>query len=326
MMPEGIKKLESTNFRSTLISLRENQTIIVWTILLILVGIASIISPVFLTSRNLINVLRQASVLGIIAIGQSYVLLSRGADLSQSAVMTLSAVVSFNILNSENRLIVPVILISIAIGAAVGVINGIMVSKVKVPPFLLTLGTRGVFVGLGLVYTHGTPASNYTELFRQVLGRFTFLGIPGQVIIWFGLFVVFWVILAKSTYGRKLYATGGNPQAARQSGIKVDRMVIVAYIISGILAAIGGLVLAGRSGYADNEMGLGYELNAIASCVIGGTAFSGGRGSLVGTVGGVLLMIVLQNILSLLGLSPSAFQVASGLVIVAAVTILIRQN
>ncbi len=321
--PKNFAKLDLSSVKRVF---QQNQAVIVWTVLIVMIGIATIASPAFLTSRNMLNILRQAAALGIIAIGQSFALLSRGADLSQSAVMTLSAVVSFKILNGQNELIVPVILCSMALGALVGIFNGVMVSKVKVPPFLLTLGTRTAVVGLGLVYTHGTPSGFNTPLFRQVLGQFTFLGIPGQVFIWGGLFIIFWVILSKTSYGRKLYATGGNPEAARQSGVKINRVIVTAYIISGVLAAIGGLVLAARSGYADNSIGDGYELDAVAASVIGGTAFSGGKGSLVGTVGGVLLMIVLQNILNILGLSPSAYLVVSGLVVIAAVTILKKSD
>lgn len=142
MISEGSKKFDGIKFRDSINTLPGNQTMVVWIILIFLLGTASVISPAFLTSRNLINVLRKASVLGIIAIGQSYVLISRGADVSQSAVITLSAVFAFNILNRQNELIIPVILGCIAIGAIAGVINGILVSKVKVPPFLLTLGTH----------------------------------------------------------------------------------------------------------------------------------------------------------------------------------------
>lgn len=302
--------------------IQRNPAVLTWAFVLAIAIAASIFLDGFYSSRNFLNILRQSSLLGIIAIGQTYALLSRGADLSQSATMTLSAVVAFKVLNGNNENILPVILLSIGLGVAVGIFNGVIISNIKVPPFLMTLGSRQIVYGLALVYTGGTPSGGVTPLFRGILGQFTFLGIPGQVFIYGGLVLIFWIILAKTTYGQKLYATGGNPATARQSGIQVKKVILIAYIISGVLAAVGGLVLASRAGYADNVLGQGYELNAVAASVIGGTAFTGGKGGLVGTVGGVILMTVLQNILNIMGMNPSYFLIVSGLVVVIAVTLL----
>jgi ribose/xylose/arabinose/galactoside ABC-type transport system permease subunit len=145
------------------------------------------------------------------------------------------------------------------------------------------------------------------------------LGIPGQILIWAGVVLLGWVLLTKTVFGRKLYAVGANARAARLAGVPTDRVLILAYMISGALAALGGLVLGARSGNADNVMGNGYELNAIAAVVIGGTSFAGGRGGVLGTVGGVLMMTVLQNLLNILGVSPYAYLIAMGIVIIAAV-------
>ncbi|MBI9048785.1 MAG: ABC transporter permease [Anaerolineaceae bacterium] len=322
MILEANAKQNDRFFTTLKNTVQRNPAILTWLFVMTIAFIASFIVPGFLSSRNLLNILRQSSLLGIIAIGQTYALLSRGADLSQSATMTLCAVVAFKVLDGTNENILPVIALALALGAGIGVFNGVIISNIKVPPFLMTLGTRQIIFGLALVYTGGTPSGNVTKLFRSVLGQFTFLGIPGQVFIWAGLILIFLIILKKTTYGPKLYATGGNPSTARQSGIKVKKVVIIAYVISGVLAAVGGLVLAARAGYADNVLGQGYELNAVAASVIGGTAFTGGRGGLIGTVGGVILMTVLQNILNIVGLNPSYFLVVSGLVIVIAVTML----
>jgi ribose/xylose/arabinose/galactoside ABC-type transport system permease subunit len=298
---------------------QENNQYVVWAMLVLIFVFSTVASPHFLTFRNMMNILRQGSLLGIVAIGQTIVLLSRGADLSESAVMTLSALVALNTLDGHNERIAEILLIAVGIGILVGFVNGLIVSKAKVPPFLLTLGTREVIYGVALVYTNGIPSGNLTPLFREIMGQFMILGIPGQVIFWGSLSIIFWFVLKKTAYGRKLYATGANRRAARQSGIKTDRTIITAYIISGILAAIGGMILSARAGYADNFIGKGYELNAVAASVIGGTAFSGGKGGLFGTIGGVLLMVVLQNILNLLGVNPSFYLVINGLVIVVAV-------
>jgi len=303
---------------------RLNQAAIVWLVVLALVIVASVLSPAFLSSRNLLNVLRQASALGVISVGQTMVLLSGGADLSQSTVMTLGAVVAFKFLGGDDAMIAPVIVACVTLGGFVGLFNGVMVSKVKVPPFLMTLGTRTIIFGLGLMFTNGAPQGQITPLFRTVLGQTYVLGIPGQVMIWAAIVLLGWVLLNKTSFGRKLYAVGGNPRASRLAGIKTDRVLITAYIISGVLAALGGLVLGARSGNADNALGNGFELNAIAAVVIGGTSFAGGRGGLVGTVGGVVMMTVLQNLLNILGAPAYAYQIAMGLVIIAAVVSLKR--
>jgi ribose transport system permease protein len=299
--------------------LRLNQAAIIWLVVLVLVVVASFLSPAFLRTRNLLNVLRQAATLGIISVGQTVVLLSGGADLSQATVMTLSAVVAFKYLGGDDLMIAPVILLCLALGGIVGVCNGLMVSKVKVPPFLMTLGTRTVVFGLALMFTKGAPQGHTTPLFRAILGQTYVLGIPGQVVIWGLVVALGWLLLTTTTFGRRLYAVGGNLQAARLAGVRTDRVLIVAYAISGMLAALGGLVLGARSGNADNVMGNGYELNAIAAVVIGGTSFAGGRGGVLGTVGGVLMMTVLQNLLNILGVSTHAYLIAMGLVIIAAV-------
>jgi len=174
------------------------------------------------------------------------------------------------------------------------------------------------------MFTNGAPQGQITPLFRTVLGQTYVLGIPGQVMIWAAIVLLGWVLLNKTSFGRKLYAVGGNPRASRLAGIKTDRVLITAYIISGVLAALGGLVLGARSGNADNALGNGFELNAIAAVVIGGTSFAGGRGGLVGTVGGVVMMTVLQNLLNILGAPAYAYQIAMGLVIIAAVVSLKR--
>jgi ribose/xylose/arabinose/galactoside ABC-type transport system permease subunit len=298
---------------------RLNQAIVIWFVLVLLVVVAAAMSPAFLRSRNLLNVLRQAATLGVISVGQTMVVLSGGADLSQATVMTLSAVVAFKYLGGNDAMIAPVILLCLALGALIGAGNGVMVSKVKVPPFLMTLGTRTIVFGLSLMFTKGAPQGHTTPLFRAVLGQTYVLGIPGQVLIWAAVVFLGWVVLTQTVFGRKLYAVGANARAARLAGVRTDRVLILAYLISGVLAALGGLVLGARSGNADNVMGNGYELNAIAAVVIGGTSFAGGRGGVLGTVGGVLMMTVLQNLLNILGVSPYAYLIAMGIVIIAAV-------
>ena len=305
--------------RTSRTGFRESQAVAIWLVVALLVVVAAVLSPAFLRTRNLLNVLRQAATLGIIGVGQTVVVLSGGADLSQATVMTLSAVVAFKYLGGDDAMIAPVILLCLALGALIGAGNGVMVSKVKVPPFLMTLGTRTIVFGLALMFTKGAPQGQTTPLFRAVLGQTYVLGIPGQVLLWAGVVLLGWMVLTQTVFGRKLYAVGANARAARLAGVQTDRVLILAYVISGALAALGGLVLGARSGNADNVMGNGYELNAIAAVVIGGTSFAGGRGGVMGTVGGVLMMTVLQNLLNILGVSPYAYLIAMGIVIIAAV-------
>lgn len=271
MINTNVKEKPNSIFRQFFQNLQQNNGVVIWIMLLILVIFSAVASPNFLTVVNIKNIFRQGALLGVIAIGQTIVLLSGGADLSQSAVMTMAAVVALDVLNGDNSNIPLVILISAIMGIVAGIFNGFIISKIKVPPFLLTLGTREVIYGLALVYTNGTPKGKMTPEFRNLFGQFSFLGIPGQIIIWAALVIIFWIILKKTEFGRKLYATGGNSKAARQSGIRTDAVITKAYILSGVLAALGGLVLAARAGYADNVIGQGYELNAVAASVIGGT-------------------------------------------------------
>jgi len=310
-MPRGLQALRNR--------LGVSQAVAIWFVVLALILTASLLSPAFFRTRNLLNVLRQAATLGIISVGQTVVVLSGGADLSQATVMTLSAVVAFKYLGGDDAMIAPVILMCLALGGAIGVCNGVMVSKINVPPFLMTLGTRTIVFGLALMFTKGAPQGHTTPLFRAVLGQTYLLGIPGQVLIWVLVVLLGWILLTKAAFGRRLYAVGGNLRAARLAGVRTERVLVAAYALSGVLAALGGLVLGARSGNADNVMGNGYELSAIAAVVIGGTSFAGGRGGVMGTVGGVLMMTVLQNLLNILGVSPHAYLIAMGIVIIAAV-------
>jgi ribose transport system permease protein len=286
--------------------------------LVIVLVIAGILSPVFYQPSNLFNVLRQASALGILSIGQTIVMVAGGIDLSVAATMQLATVGVAEITNQNRIGIFPAVVIVLLLSVLVGAINGWLVTRRRVPPFVATLFVGVVITGARLVYTQATPSGVLPPLIR-VIGRDSTGPIPNAAIIFLGLAAVADIVLRRTNFGRRLYATGGNPRSAWLSGVPVDRIRMITYIVSSLLAGLGGLVLAGYVGYADQWIGRGYDLDSIAAVVIGGTSLAGGRGGIRGTVAGVLLVTVLLNLVLLLNLNVQWQLVVKGLVIIAAV-------
>ena len=281
----------------------KNQAVVTWFAVVLLIVVAAVLARVSSHPES-----AQYSAAGGHArdhrVGQTMVVLSGGADLSQATVMTLSAVVAFKYLGGSDAMIAPVILLCLALGAVIGAGNGVMVSKVKVPPFLMTLGTRTIVFGLALMFTKGAPQGDTTPLFRRCSARPTCSASrPGTAL---GRRRALGLGAAHTDHLRPEALRRGSQRQGGTTRGRADRpSADSAYIISGVLAALGGLVLGARSGNADNVMGNGYELNAIAAVVIGGTSFAGGQGGVMGTVGGVLMMTVLQNSLNILGSVPT---------------------
>jgi ribose/xylose/arabinose/galactoside ABC-type transport system permease subunit len=266
----------------------------------------------------LLNVVRKASGLGIVAIGQTFVILTGGLDLSNGMVITLVDVVAATILNGKDTLLVPVIFLCLAIGASVGLMNGLLVTKFRIPPLVCTLGMFGILKGIAYVYTNGSPKGNIPPSLRLVGSGF--IGpIPIAVFFWIGITILGVIVLRKTLFGRYLYAVGGNPKAARLSGIQVNRVIVMAYVSSSLLAAIAGLVLAGYIGTGSLGLGDGYNLNSIAAVVVGGTAFSGGVGTVIGSAGGSLFLAIVFSLLRFLGLSYSNQLVVQGAILVFAI-------
>lgn len=286
---------------------------------LVLCVILSVVSPYFLGVNNLLNVLRQVSINGVLAIGMTFVILTRGIDLSVGSVMAFAAMVaaSFAVVDSGMPLIVPLAL-GLAGGLALGSINGVMVARFAIPPFVMTLGMLSMARGLTYIYSDGMPISSLSPSFLW-LGQGTVIGIPVPVILFAAMFVLAWFILGYTTFGRYVYAVGGNPTAARLSGIKVRRIIFSVYAISGLLCGLAGLMIAARTSAALPQAGVAYELDAIAAVVIGGTSLAGGKGRIVGTLFGVLIIGVINNGLDLLGVSSFYQQLVKGAIIVVAV-------
>ncbi|MCM3035320.1 ribose ABC transporter permease RbsC [Bacillus pumilus] len=287
--------------------------------LITLVAIVSILNPAFLEPLNILNLLRQISINALIAFGMTFVILTGGIDLSVGAILALSSALTAGFIVSGMDPILAIIVGSI-IGAILGMVNGLLITKGKMAPFIATLATMTIFRGLTLVYTDGNPitglGSNYAF---QLFGRGYFLGIPVPAITMLLTFIVLWVLLHKTPFGRRTYAIGGNEKAALISGIKVPRVKIMIYSLAGFMSALAGAILTSRLNSAQPTAGTSYELDAIAAVVLGGTSLSGGRGRIVGTLIGVLIIGVLNNGMNLLGVSSFYQSVVKGIVILIAV-------
>ncbi|WP_349925128.1 ribose ABC transporter permease RbsC [Bacillus altitudinis] len=287
--------------------------------LIILVAIVSILNPAFLEPLNILNLLRQISINALIAFGMTFVILTGGIDLSVGAILALSSALTAGFIVSGLDPILAII-VGCIIGAILGMINGLLITNGKMAPFIATLATMTIFRGLTLVYTDGNPitglGSNYAF---QLFGRGYFLGIPVPAITMLLTFIVLWVLLHKTPFGRRTYAIGGNEKAALISGIKVPRVKIMIYSLAGFMSALAGAILTSRLNSAQPTAGTSYELDAIAAVVLGGTSLSGGRGRIVGTLIGVLIIGVLNNGMNLLGVSSFYQSVVKGIVILIAV-------
>jgi ribose/xylose/arabinose/galactoside ABC-type transport system permease subunit len=295
----------------------------IYLFLLALVIVCGLISPSFLKLDNLGNLLSQLAPLGIVVVGQAFVIIVRGLDLSVSSVMATAAVAATSFSGSDADAL-SVLLAGLAIGLATGFLNGILVTKRQVSPFLATLATMIVLQGVRFAWTHGAPSGRVPPIYR-IFGAGSFDGIPYNILVLIAVAAVFGVLLHKTTFGRKIYITGGNPVAARLVGINADRVTIACYMISGALAALAGLVLSGFVGVVDNWVGKGFELNSIVAAVIGGVALSGGRGSLPGALAGATILVTVFNAVLLFGL-PVQFQIIiQGIVIIVATAFYARQ-
>lgn len=287
--------------------------------LLILIIVVSAINPGFLEPLNILNLLRQVAINALIAFGMTFVILTGGIDLSVGSTLALSSVLMASLLASGFNPLLAIVA-GCMIGAILGAVNGLMVTKGKMAPFIATLATMTIFRGLTMVFTEGNPITGLSDnLMFQLFGRGYLLGIPVPAITMVITFALLWVVLHKTSFGRKTYAIGGNERASIISGIKVHRVKIMVYSLAGLLAGLAGAILTSRLDSAQPTAGTSYELDAIAAVVLGGTSLSGGRGRIVGTLIGALIIGALNNGLNLLGVSSFYQLVVKGIVIVIAV-------
>jgi ribose transport system permease protein len=283
--------------------------------LLLALGL-SLLSNRFLQITNLMNILRQASINGIVSVGMTLVILTGGIDLSVGSMLALSAVISASMMKGG----MPVglaILAALGTGITLGVINGLIITRGRIPPFIATLGMLTVGRGLTLMYTGGQPVTELPESFRFIGAGF--LGpIPMPIVVALSTFVLGYILLTRTRIGEYIYILGDNPIAARLAGVPTERITVLVYALSGLCSALAGLVLIARLDSAQPVIGMGYEFNAIAAVVVGGTSFSGGEGGLAGTLLGALLIETLNNGLNLLNVSSLWEQVFKGGVIALA--------
>lgn len=285
---------------------------------LILVVVLAITSPSFLTLQNILNVLRQSSIIGIIAIGMTFVIIKGGIDLSVGSILGFSAVVATSFAHpGEYPLIVP-ILMGLLVGLGCGLVNGLIIAKWNVAPFIVTLGMLTAARGMTLVYTDGKPIINLSDAYNFI-GSGYFLGLPIAVIVFIFVILIGIFLLNFTKFGRHVFAVGGNEQAARLSGVGIFQVKIAVYAIAGLASGMAGILLSSRVMTGSPILGQGYELDAIAAVVIGGTSLAGGRGSIIGTVIGVLIISIMNNGLDLLNVSSYYQQIIKGAIIVLAV-------
>jgi putative xylitol transport system permease protein len=288
---------------------------------ILLFFVLSLASPNFLSTNNLLNVLRQVSMNGVLALGMTFVILTAGIDLSIGSLLALAGAVAASLVTGADAFN-PLVAVAagVATGALCGAINGGLIAYFKVPAFVATLGMLSVARGATLLYSGGRPIPNLSLEFRW-LGQGLVLGIPVPVIIFAIVFAVAAIVLRYSIYGRRVYAVGGNPRSAKTSGINTTGIIFSVYVIMGALAGLAGVMLTARTTSALPQAGIGYELDAIAAVVIGGTSLTGGIGRIGYTLVGVLIIGMISNGLDLMGVSSYYQQIIKGSIIVLAVLI-----
>lgn len=293
---------------------RESGVLVV---LLVVFGALTLLSDDFLTANNLANLARQVSIYGIIAIGQLLVILTGGIDLSTGSILGLSGAVTAQLI-VDGVPVVPAIALGLLIGAALGLFTGFVVTRFKLPPFIATLGMLGIARGIVLVITNANTVQGLPDGFQQ-LANGTVFGVPNLLILFALVAAAAAFVLRRTVFGRYVYAVGSNAEAARLAGVPVKLVTVSVYVIAGLLSAVGGILLTSRLGAGVPTAGTGFELQAIAACVIGGASLSGARGSAIGAACGALLIGVLNNGGNLLAVNAFSLQIAIGALILVAV-------
>lgn len=298
-------------------NLRQYGIFIVFSIICLII---SFISPQFLTVSNWTIIITQASINALLAFGVTFVIITGGIDLSLGSIVAVAGVSAAMLAHPDSYPVFVPVFAGLFTGLLIGAFNGFIITKSKIAPFIVTLGTMTIGRGLALILSNGRPVSNLSDSF-VFIGSAKIMGIPLLIIILILMFILCSVILNKTILGRYIYAVGGNEQAARASGINVNQVKMAVYSISGLLAGLAGILLTSRITTGQPNAGAGFELDAIAAVVIGGTSTTGGKGSIAGTLIGVLLIGVINNSLDLLNVTSYYQQVVMGIIIIGAVVL-----
>jgi ribose transport system permease protein len=279
--------------------------------------IMSFLSPVFATVRNIENVLQSATIIAVVAIGQTFVILVAGIDLSVASVLVLASVLSVGLVEFQGWSPAVGIVVALLAGLGFGLVNGLAVTKLRIPALIATLATMTIARGLAYIYSGGTNIAPVPDIFVDLQAARVF-GIPAVIVLTLVLAAIAQIVLSRTQFGRSVYATGGNPLAARLAGIKTERVIIATFMVSGLMSAIAGLLITARFEAGAATAAQGMELAVIAAVVIGGVSLFGGEGNMGGMLLGVLLLGLVQNAVNLLNVPPNWDSVVSGLVIAAA--------
>ncbi len=293
----------------------------IYIILLVMIIVLSFLSDNFFTSGNIINVLRQITVNGIMTLGVTMILVTGGIDLSVGGIMALAGVYATSFARADSSVpMAVVLLIGIAVGGLFGLMNGLIISYTNISPFIVTLGMESITRGLCLIYTQGSPVTDLMPSFK-VLGQGYTFGIPNQIYVFLLMIILSYIILHKVRFGRHVFAIGGNETAAKVSGIAVKRVKTTVYLYAGLLYGLVGVMLASRTNAATPNAGTGYELDAISAAVIGGVSINGGKGGILGAIVGVFIIGILSNGMDILNISSYIQQIITGVIIIGAVCI-----
>lgn len=287
-------------------------------IFLLIVIFMMLVTPTFRKPMNLLNIIKQSSVNGILAFGMMIVVITAGIDLSMGSIVGVSGVCAALFAHPGEYPLVVSILVALLVGAAFGVINGIGVAYGDLPPFIITLGTMSIARGLALVISDGIPVINLSDGFTGIASS-SVLGIPSLTFFFIGVAAIFAFVLNKTVFGRHVYMIGGNATAAKVSGINVKLHLVIVYTMAGLCSGLGGLLMASRTNQGSPQMGQSYEMDAVTAVVIGGVSMAGGVGKSYGVVIGALLIAVIENALTIFGVDSNWKQVVKGLIIIGAV-------
>lgn len=307
------------------IRLQEHRgMLIVYLTLIVLIFVSSLICDGFLTERNFVNILRQAGALGLVCIGQTFAILTAGIDLSIGSVVSLTSCLSSGFMDGQAHLLIPIILLVLGVSLFIGFMNGLLITKTGVPPIIVTLGMASVVQGVVLLYTK-RPIGSVPDSFGLLAwGKWGFMPFPFFMLAAASAIGI--IVLRRTVFGRYVYATGANEGVARLAGIQTHRVKIGAYMICGFCAGLTGLFLASRMGMGDPLAGEHYMLDSIVPVLIGGTILTGGKGGIVGTIGGVFVITILSNTLNFIGVSSYWQWILQGLIIILAVAFYWKQK